>query len=77
MTIEAKKGYPVTYFDLDELKAEELPDSHLQRLTQPSVQDKIHKFYLTQLRGRKDFNYLSRAIRPQSELLVVGTVAFN
>ncbi len=29
ITIEAKRGYPVTYFDLDELKKDELPEIHI------------------------------------------------
>lgn len=74
--IETKKGHSVTYFDLDELKKEELPESHLARIAQPTWQDKLHKFYLLQFRGRQDYQYLSRAVKPDNELLVIGKINF-
>jgi hypothetical protein len=75
--IETKKGHPVTYFDIDELKKEELSESHLSRISQPTWQDKLHKFYLMQFRGRQDYQFLTRAVRPDSELLVVGKINFQ
>lgn len=47
LTIHAKKSNAVTYFDLDELKKEELPEEHLLRIRSPSMQDSVHKFWLT------------------------------
>ena len=62
---------------MDELKQEELPENHKQRINQPTYFDSLHKFYLLSLRGRLDFNYISRAIRPSSELLIVGQLSFK
>ena len=63
--------------DFDELKQDELPSSHVTRMNSPTFLDNVHRFYLTRLRGMRDFKYMTRAIKPTSELLVVGQLNFK
>jgi hypothetical protein len=46
-------------------------------MNSPTFLDSVNKFYLTRLRGMRDFKYMTRAIKPTSELLVVGQLNFK
>jgi hypothetical protein len=43
----------------------------------PTLSDKLLKFYLTRIRGRQDFTYMTRYLKPENELLVVGSLTYN
>lgn len=51
------------------------PDSQA-RTASPTLQDKLHEFYLTKLRGRKDFSFMTRGITSPHELLIVGPLNY-
>jgi len=67
----------VTYFDLEELPESELPQSHRERIANPTQVDAFHKFCLHTFRGRSDWRYITRTLQTPNELLVVGKIDFN
>ena len=62
------------FFELDEIPKDQIPQSHLDRMSKPSSKDNLLKSYYSYLRGQKDFDYGTRGIRRDvdQEFLFVG-----
>ena len=73
MTInEPKQQYPfevvfesrskATFFEVDEIPDEQVPQAHKDRIAKPDFKDNLLKTYYA-MRGKTDFRYQTRGIR--------------
>ena len=72
--VQFSRGYKATFFDLDEVPEDLIPESAQKRIQNPGIVDIIKRTYWTKLRNRNDFKFSTRGIRRDvdQELMFVG-----
>lgn len=72
--VQFTRGSKATFFDLDEVPEDLIPESAQKRIQNPSITDRLLQLYWTKLRNRTDFKYSTRGIRRDvdQELMFVG-----